>query len=68
MIYAFPPRFMVSLMYAFLNRPFTQGVLSSVNIYIFLQKIYILYNIMSLKNTNYIKYIRYKCIKYIKKI
>ena len=64
MLYAFPPRFMMCMIQAFLNRLFTHGVYSQVKKYIYI-KIYILG--MYLKHSNYMKYIRYKYIRYLKK-
>ena len=63
MMYAFPPRFMVSVMYVFLNRLFThEDKVRLKKIYLYKKYILRIY----LKYTKYIKYIRCKFIRYIK--
>ena len=62
-MYAFPPRYMVCMIYIFLNRLFTHD--DEVKLKIYSYKKYILGTY--LRYTKYIKCIRHKFIRYIKK-
>ena len=71
-MYTFPTRFMVGMMYAFLNRPvYTRGIkLGKWKMYIHnIFTIYSWYTLgIYLKYIKYIRYTRYKYIRYIKNI